>query len=728
MTILTWLVALEGLSLAAWPLARLALPRTVDRGWAASRVIGLMLVSLAVGSAATLQLVPFDRATLIAFAVLGGALVWAVGGRELVRRWPPREALVGEAVFLGTFALAIGLRVLFPSVDNNERPMDFAFLNAFVRGDALPPPDPWFAGQPIAYYTLGYLSWAAVTRIAGVPVELAYNLAVASVFAVAVALVWATAASWRARVADGFLAAAALALVGNLRTLADWLITVGVGTPEWWASWAISPALAAPDPGWAFWMQPSRVTPNLVPYGINEFPFFSLIVGDLHPHYMAMAANILAVALALAAVRGGPLRLLLPLGAASVATLATANTWNVPAAAAILLVGLASRFVWPTPRPWKALALLGAFALTSALLAAPLLRSVSSPPLSLALTSRDARLWPGTFVVLYLPYVLGLLAVLLAAAPNRRPAWLAVAGWSIATVAAEALAGAGAAVFLVGVGVGLGVTAVGAMRDGDPVRAGLLATCALATGLIVVPDFIFLNDYFGSPMNTVFKFDYQALLFLAVGLPPLVATLPRNLDTRVRQRLVVVARKSAVYASLLTLLYLPLAPFTRLAVSPPGGSLDALGFLGASAPDDLLAINWLRDVAPPGSVILEATDEHEPSGRARSDVARISAFSGQPTLLGWREHERQWRGPLPAIDQRVDQADAVFEGGSLEQAEQVLEQYQVKYVVVGRTEHARYGQAVDERFRDWLEPAFRSGQTTVYRVPEHILAGAAAPQ
>jgi uncharacterized membrane protein len=49
----------------------------------------------------------------------------------------------------------------------------------------------------------------------------------------------------------------------------------------------------------------------------------------------------------------------------------------------------------------------------------------------------------------------------------------------------------------------------------------------------------------------------------------------------------------------------------------------------------------------------------------------------------------------------------------------------VAFVVVGQTEHERYGPSVDDRLRGWLEPVFRSGETTVYRVPEPLVAGSA---
>src|SRR6266849_5013815 len=38
--IVVWVVTLEALSLAVWPLVRRALPGAVDGGWAASRLVG----------------------------------------------------------------------------------------------------------------------------------------------------------------------------------------------------------------------------------------------------------------------------------------------------------------------------------------------------------------------------------------------------------------------------------------------------------------------------------------------------------------------------------------------------------------------------------------------------------------------------------------------------------------------------------------------------------------
>ena len=51
------------------------------------------------------------------------------------------------------------------------------------------------------------------------------------------------------------------------------------------------------------WFNAARVIPNVPPDGITEFPWFSLILGDLHPHFVALPFELLAVGLALAAFR-----------------------------------------------------------------------------------------------------------------------------------------------------------------------------------------------------------------------------------------------------------------------------------------------------------------------------------------------------------------------------------------------------------------------------------------
>ncbi len=119
------------------------------------------------------------------------------------------------------------------------------------------------------------------------------------------------------------------------------------------ADWPIvGPVVAVIGGGWAWisgtplprfdWWGPSRV--NSGNLDITEFPYFTFLFGDLHPHLMGMVFVGLAASVALAyllAARGGDRRRGLALAVALGAVTAVSrmvNTWDLPTVA-ILAVG-----------------------------------------------------------------------------------------------------------------------------------------------------------------------------------------------------------------------------------------------------------------------------------------------------------------------------------------------------------------------------------------------------
>ncbi|MGZ6316952.1 MAG: DUF2298 domain-containing protein, partial [Anaerolineales bacterium] len=117
-----------------------------------------------------------------------------------------------------------------------------------------------------------------------------------------------------------FLAPLFLLLVSNLEGFLEVLHRAGLfwsGTHNFWTWLGIkdlneAPALPLgliPDRFW-WWWRASRVVSDFDLAGnfrevIDEFPFFSFLLGDLHPHVLAIPFNLLAVAVALNIVLGG---------------------------------------------------------------------------------------------------------------------------------------------------------------------------------------------------------------------------------------------------------------------------------------------------------------------------------------------------------------------------------------------------------------------------------------
>ena len=89
-------------------------------------------------------------------------------------------------------------------------------------------------------------------------------------------------------------------------------------------------------PGAAFpqdwsWFNAARVIPNIEPDGITEFPYFSFILGDLHPHYSAIPFGLLIVGLAVSRWldrEDFPDRAFLGVSGLAMATLIPASTAN----------------------------------------------------------------------------------------------------------------------------------------------------------------------------------------------------------------------------------------------------------------------------------------------------------------------------------------------------------------------------------------------------------------
>jgi len=104
-----------------------------------------------------------------------------------------------------------------------------------------------------------------------------------------------------------------LAVVGNLEGFLEVLYARGIGAEKLWSWMDIRSINATPPSGsevsWIptrffWWWQASRVIRDYTPWGdpqevIDEFPSFSFILGDLHPHVLALPFVLLALALAL---------------------------------------------------------------------------------------------------------------------------------------------------------------------------------------------------------------------------------------------------------------------------------------------------------------------------------------------------------------------------------------------------------------------------------------------
>jgi YYY domain-containing protein len=211
-----------------------------------------------------------------------------------------------------------------------EKFMEIAFQNAVLRSEHFPPLDPWLSGFAISYYYFGYVMMALLTRLSGAVPGVGFDLYDALLFALTLVgsfgIVYNLVAfTLKARrrgdvstppegppLAAGALGGLLVTVMGNLEGVLETLHARGVLPDSFWnwidiPGWAEAKVINSWYPGELFmwWWRASRVLADKNFAGldmgvqpIDEFPFFSFLLGDNHPHVLALPFVLLAIGLA----------------------------------------------------------------------------------------------------------------------------------------------------------------------------------------------------------------------------------------------------------------------------------------------------------------------------------------------------------------------------------------------------------------------------------------------
>ena len=275
-----WLIAVELIALAVFPLAYHLLPSLRDRGYSVSKPLGLLLIGYVSWILSQVHLVPSTRISLsamvLALACVSGWLAWRRRADLLLllkKEW--RVIALAEAVFLVFFVVWTLYRASDPSIDHTEQPMDFAFLNAAIQSVTGPPLDPWLSGESVSYYYFGYWMMGALTELTGIASNVSYNLAMAlipamaaqAVFGLTFSIVRSQTERVGTAVAAGAAAVLLLGVAANLEGVFEFMRANAIGSQGFW-DWLgiknLDGALEEPTAGWYpqefwWWFRATRV-------------------------------------------------------------------------------------------------------------------------------------------------------------------------------------------------------------------------------------------------------------------------------------------------------------------------------------------------------------------------------------------------------------------------------------------------------------------------------------
>ena len=776
LNVLLWLVAIELIGLAAFPLCYYLFPGLRDRGYSVSKPAGILLIGYLSWILSISHVLPSLQITVAALLVAVGGLsgwyVWVRRGDVLKLVSQERTAiLVVEAVFLAAFFGWVLYRAYDPSISHTEKPMDFAFLNASIRTEQGAPEDPWLRGSSISYYYFGYWMMGVLSKLTGIPSNISYNLSLAlipamgamAVFGLVYNLVRAESRRLRYALTSGLAAALLLTLAANMEGVLEFMRANGiVSSARFWEWLSIDgldgPAAVLtdtwrPQEHW-WWWHATRVIGSfdgqqMVDYTIHEFPFFSYMLGDLHPHVMGLPFVLLFLAACWNLLRSPALVWWQPnvrtygtvvaMGL-SLGGLGFTNMWDLPVFSAVLLGTLALKSygggrnsVWGLIK--GAVPFWGAVMGVGLVLFLPYFLTLTSQVSGIApvteATTRPVHMflvW-GLFLVAVVPFILGvfwrttvnedwarlsLFSLFVGFVPYVVWAFLyAERGGTI-----EGMVGRLLHVLPFALLISLAVySALWLLREDRSSQGKVFALGLSALGLLLImgPELLYVDDSFGGAserMNTVFKLYYQGWIVLAAA-SGFSLYYWRSLRERVTGRKLQLTRLWAVAVVVLLVgaaYYPPAAAASKGDLFHEGASLDGLAFIGRSNGAEYRAIQFIRETAGPDSAILEAV------GGGYSAFGRISASTGVPTVLGWPGHEEQWRGSREPFEGRLEDVATIYRTQDVDEAKSLLAQYRVDYVYVGSREAAQYGTEGLGKFSSFMDAPFSEDGVVVYRM------------
>ncbi|HVP95289.1 MAG TPA: DUF2298 domain-containing protein [Methanoregulaceae archaeon] len=678
LSVVSWLLVLTFLQLSTWPYLKKILG---DLAFPAAFPASLLVFTLITWYLGELKL-PI-QAALIPFGLM---FIYAIIRKEFTK-----ETFSGEwkweLLFLVCFLFMLNVRFVNPSISYAEKFMDHAFIASIMRNPVVPPLDPWFAGGYMnTYYYLGYWLIGGLGVISGVPSNIVFNLALPTVFAVS---------------AVGMYALGHL-LLDRFRWLP--LATFLIVNPSF-----IYEVLKGTPAGSLLWNS-TRTIPN----AINEYPLFSLLWGDVHPHLIGMFNQVFLIFLLVFALRRwGTLPTksrwcLAGLSALSLGAMPLINTWDVLIYAPLML--LFGLIVWhlglkqTTAKTFHAASSLSGFFLTFTRSCLRELKTAVVVTVSRLKTSPRAVIdspWgfllivPPLSVLLWLPFYFqirtqGIQGIGIVPTPTGPVDYLLVHGIFVVIFIAYlsndilkrpcllllaipfALTGHIAAAIAV-----IPLVYLIARWRPDPVE--ILAIAGLL--IIIFCEFFYLKDSMGDVyyrMNTVFKFYFAAWLMMGASA---FSMLGRMVTPHIPKGLL---PKKILYGTIAVLLIVFVTLPLLVPVNLPEGprSLDGLAYIEATHPGDAKAVAWLRTL--PGNITIVEAENGD-----YTYYSRISSFTGIPAVIGWPFHEFMWRGDTTGwFATRMADVRQIYEDP--DKTAPLMKKYNASLLYVGEPELERY--------------------------------------
>ena len=775
--VLNWWLLITLAGIAVIPLTWSWLKNFPDRGVFLARTLGIFLIAGLFWLLVCFGFLKNEAGSIVLcwLLVFVSCLIYFGKNHQLqksewINWWHQNKFIFicGEIVFLVLLFCWAMFRARIQDFASTEKPMELMLLSAINNSVHFPPNDAWLSGHSVSYYYFGFLISSSLAKLSGVSNAMAFDLTSAAWLGLSGITIYGTSYNiirWQKNNSEslrsldsnsfryvlGAILAVyfALLLSNGHHILIELPFQRGLASPEYLRFIDAKDRCEGSGTKYWWWFAAARTIVDRTPDYVNdcnpdthievidEFPAFSFLLGDNHPHVYGIPIAVLMISLAWHRYtnKSPPSNQdNLIYGVCLGAQLCT-NAWDAPIYLAILVSAEALRY-WriashslPTVENAKQIIKFSTkLTVIMLLFALPFLLNIRSQASGLLPNLEN----PTRFQQLWIMFTPFFILFSIQFIYNLRYSIFQVKGWRFAAIVTACIM-----LFLLLLSIMLGLAyrnenfqiILSSFVDRRIQLEYVLSIAYLIIGilflslyiyhfrasytnhnftltlifagfiLILIPEFVYIRDLFGTRMNTIFKFYYQVWILFSVAAAYGCFHMLFNYS---KHKLVV--SSTIFFVLLIGSIYLPSGILSRIKESQTTNI--GLGNIRTSFTEsDLKLSSCLSDHFADREIVLV---EGIPGiGDRRSyniNYGRIATITGIPTVIAWEPHQHQWRGDsyFLSVGSRTDDVNTLYRSNNWHEILEIIQQYRIDVIIWGSQEHFAYGESAEEKFAENL--------------------------
>lgn len=681
---LIWYLLMFAFGIIGLPITSHIFKNWQDKGYAFSKFIGLFAFGIIWWFFSAIKILPFTQNVgwVLFILAMAGSLYWIYKTKFRITKY----MIMSEILFLGTLLIWAYIRSFNPRAEGTEKMMNLAFMNSVNRTENFPPLDPWLAqGGNINYYYLGHYLFTLLGKVGNIAISYVYNYALITIiaqtfiglFSIFLEL-FKKGREW-IKLTFAVLGASWISYAGNLHLAYTWFAAYFKGEEFKY-----------------FFPDSTRI----IPFTINEYPAYSIVLGDVHGHYLALPFLVIILALAMVALNK---------------KIGTRSKLKFNLLISPLIVGLYGI------NSWDMITSLFIFSLIH------LYQTITS--------NKELEVKIKNFIIAEITLLIPGLIIMLPYIMKYSPAVGPEGGFPLGIVPfktkSEPLPWLQfwfqflISPFLFMIALKLKVVKESALK----VYPVLLTIAAIS--LIIGVEFFYLKDIFDASnkpyfrTNTVFKFYYHAWIIFGIAAVSFIFTILNAEVQKTKSKLskfiapykyFVFTLSSLIFIMTFVYIFVAIDDFYPTDNKEIQQTMDGIDYIRKEKPDDYKAIIWINNNIKGQPVILEEV------GDAYTYSSRISASTGLPTVMGWPTHEWQWRGSSEIPFSRKSEVANLYNGINDEKTDKdFINTYKVEYIFVGNLERESYPQLNEEKIKSMGEVVYDESGTFIVKVSQEYL-------